>query len=101
MTQDGRKNNGGKRIGAGRKPKAEEIKLIERLTPLADEAFKQLKKGVEAGDFKFVQMYLHYFAGKPKETKDVNVITETPLFNINYDAIVDDIMSEDDTENDA
>ena len=28
---DGRKNNGGARAGAGRKPKADEIKLIEKL----------------------------------------------------------------------
>ena len=96
MKQDGRKKNGGKRIGAGRKPKSEEIKLIERLTPMADEAFKQLRKGVESGDFKYVQLYFHYFAGKPRETKDVNVVTETPLFNINYDEIVDDILADED-----
>ncbi len=96
MKQDGRKKNGGKRIGAGRKPKSEEIKLIERLTPMADEAFKQLRKGVESGDFKYVQLYFHYFAGKPRETKDVNVVTETPLFNINYDEIVDDIVADED-----
>ncbi len=63
---------------------------------MADEAFKQLRKGVESGDFKYVQLYFHYFAGKPRETKDVNVVTETPLFNINYDEIVDDIVADED-----
>ena len=31
--------HGGKREGAGRKPKAEEIKLVEKRTPLAPLAF--------------------------------------------------------------
>ena len=52
---DGRINNGGARQGAGRKPKAEEIKLIERLTPLEGKAFKALEAGIEQGDFKYVQ----------------------------------------------
>ena len=39
--------HGGKRIGAGRKPKAEEQKLIEKLTPLNELALDSLKKGLE------------------------------------------------------
>ena len=53
---DGRKNNGGHSNG-GRKPKAEEVKLIERLTPLEPQAYAALKKGIETGDFKFIQMF--------------------------------------------
>jgi hypothetical protein len=69
---DGRKNNKGTKGNKGGRPsKADEIKLIERLTPMADEAFKQLKKGVQSGDFKFIQLFLAYYAGKPKETKDI------------------------------
>lgn len=67
---DGRKNNGGHKT-AGRKSKAEEIKLIERLSPMADIAFQKLKEGVESGDFKFIQLFMNYYAGKPKETKDI------------------------------
>ena len=48
---------GGKREGAGRKSKSEEVKMIERLSPLEPKAFKALEKGVEEGDFKFVQMF--------------------------------------------
>ena len=33
------KKHGGKRKGAGRKPKAEEVNLIEKLTPLEPLAF--------------------------------------------------------------
>ena len=72
--------HGGKRIGAGRKSKAEEISLIEKLSPLEDTAFEALKKGVEKGDFKFVQLFYNYYAGKPRETKDITINEDLPLF---------------------
>jgi len=72
--------HGGKREGAGRKPKAEEISLIEKLSPLEDTAFEALKKGVEKGDFKFVQLFYNYYAGKPRETKDINISEDVHLF---------------------
>jgi len=78
---DKRKNNGGHKT-AGRKSKAEEIQMIERLTPLEPKAFKALEKGVEKGDFKYVQMFYHYYAGKPKETKDITINSEQPLFDL-------------------
>ena len=78
---DGRRNNGGHSNG-GRKPKAEEVKLIERLTPLEPQAYAALKKGIESGEFKFIQMFDHYYAGTPRETKDITLNTEQPLFNI-------------------
>jgi len=96
---DRRRFNKGIKGVVGRKPKSEEIKLIERLTPMADVAFNKLREGVEKGDFKFIQLYLAYFAGKPKESKDINVVSEQPLFDINYDSIVEDIIIEDDNNN--
>jgi hypothetical protein len=81
MIMDKRKNNGGNK-NAGRKSKAEEVKMIERLSPLEPMAFESLKKGVESGNFKFVQLFYHYYAGKPKETKDINLTAEQPLFEL-------------------
>jgi len=81
MIMDKRKNNGGNK-NAGRKSKAEEIKMIERLSPLEPMAFESLKKGVESGNFKYVQLFYHYYAGKPKETKDINLTSEQPLFDL-------------------
>lgn len=72
--------HGGKREGAGRKSKSDEINLIEKLSPLEDAAFQALKQGVEQGDFKFVQLFYNYYAGKPRETKDINVNEDVPLF---------------------
>jgi hypothetical protein len=73
---------GGKREGSGRKSKAEEVQLIERLTPLEDKAYKALEAGIDKGDFKYVQLFYHYYAGKPKETKDITLNTEQPIFEI-------------------
>ena len=61
-------NRGGKREGAGRKPKADEVKLIERLTPMEDDAHKALHKGVKDGNPVFVKLWFEYFYGKPNQT---------------------------------
>ena len=72
--------HGGKREGSGRKSKADEVNLIEKLTPLEDAAYIALKEGVERGDFKFVQLFYNYYAGKPRETKDITINEDIPLF---------------------
>ena len=79
--EDKRKNNGGHKT-AGRKSKSEEVQMIERLTPLEPKAFKALEQGIEDGDFKYVQMFYNYYAGKPKETKDISITSEQPLFDL-------------------
>tara|TARA_B100001250_G_scaffold111568_1_gene94273 strand:- start:302 stop:532 length:231 start_codon:yes stop_codon:yes gene_type:complete len=72
--------HGGARKGAGRKSKADEINLIEKLSPLEDAAYQALKEGVEKGDFKYVQLFYNYYAGKPRETKDITINEDSPLF---------------------
>ena len=64
---DNRKNNGGKREGAGRKSKSEEMQLIEMLNKHIDkdDAIKKLKSKIDEGDFKALQMYFNYMYGKP------------------------------------
>jgi len=69
--------NGGKRAGAGRKSKAEEIKLIERLTPMADDAYKALWDGVRGGEYNFIKLFFEYYAGKPKESVDITTNGES------------------------
>ena len=72
--------HGGKRDGSGRKPKIEEIELIEKLKPLEPLAFKALEQGLKDQDFRFVQLYYNYYAGKPRETKDITINEDQPLF---------------------
>lgn len=59
--------NGGARPNAGRKPKIEEIALIERLSPMDDIALAALERGVNNGEFPFVKLFMEYRFGKAKE----------------------------------
>ena len=78
-----------------------EFKLIERLDNIIDkdEVLRELKKlalGYELTkivdgnevivqvypDLKAISLYMNYRFGKPKETKDINLNTEQPLFLI-------------------
>lgn len=79
---DGRINNGGKREGAGRKPKDAESKLIERLNNIIDpdEAIEILKNKIHDGDMRALQLYFNYRYGKPKESVEVS----SEGFNINF-----------------
>lgn len=81
--------SGGARPGAGRKSKAEEVKLIESLTPLADKALEALKAGIEAGDFPFVKLFYEYYAGRPTEKVDVTSNGET-IMNQPQEVIIKD-----------
>ena len=47
-----------------------------------DEAIKKLKIMIDEGDFKAIQLYMNYMYGKPKETKDISITSEQPLFDI-------------------
>ena len=76
---DGRKNNGGHKT-AGRKPKAEEQKLIEKLSPLQNKAFKALENAIAEEHSWAVRLYFEYMYGKPKEKVEITKIKEQPLF---------------------
>lgn len=59
--------HGGVRAGQGRPPKAKELELIERLSPLDKSALEALKIGVQAGDFNFIKLFMAYRFGQPKQ----------------------------------
>tara|TARA_R110000772_G_scaffold158083_2_gene269316 strand:- start:398 stop:694 length:297 start_codon:yes stop_codon:yes gene_type:complete len=75
---DKRKDNGGNRAGAGRKPKAEEQKLIERLSPLADVGYKALENALKDEQGWAVKLFFEYLYGKPKQSID-----QTTTLNVN------------------
>ena len=62
---DGRRFNGGNK-GCGRKPKAVELKLVEKLSPLEDEALEILFEKVREGDKDMLKLYMSYLYGNPK-----------------------------------
>ena len=73
-------NHGGIRKGQGRKPKADELKFLEKLDKHIDqdEAIKSLKALIKDGNFHAIKMYFEYRFGKPKDVVE-NI-------NMNYDA---------------
>ena len=73
--EDRRKNNGGHNT-AGRKSKAEEQNLIEKLTPLMPEAFTQLQIAISTGKDWAIKMAFEYYFGKPKQQMDVTSMGE-------------------------
>jgi len=81
---DGRKNNGGARKGAGRPTKAQEQKLIERLDNLieSDKPIIKLLELIDEGSVQAIKIYMEYRYGKPKETKEIKLDIEQPIFNI-------------------
>jgi len=76
-------NKGTKGNKGGRPPKADEIKLIERLDAIIDkdEAVGKLGELVAKGDMRAIQLYLSYRYGKPKESVDIN---SSEGLNINF-----------------
>ena len=62
--------HGGKRKGAGRKSKDEELKVIERLDNIIDKdsVIKKMYDLIKDGNFNAIKLYFEYRFGKPKET---------------------------------
>lgn len=78
---DGRRNNKGtKGNKGGRKPKAEEQKLIEKLSPLATKAFNALDNAIQEEHSWALRLWFEYMYGKPKEKVEITKIKEQPLF---------------------
>tara|TARA_B100000809_G_scaffold130305_1_gene128146 strand:+ start:290 stop:532 length:243 start_codon:yes stop_codon:yes gene_type:complete len=67
---------------SGRKSKSDELAMIERLSPLDDEAFSELEKGIKRGEFAFIKLYMLYRFGKPKQIQEITINSEQPLFNL-------------------
>ena len=78
---DGRKNNGGHKT-AGRKPKSDEVKLIESLDKHIEqeEVFEVLYGLIKEGNIRAIQLYMNYRNGKPKES----VTLSSDGLNINF-----------------
>jgi len=79
---DARKNNGGRRNGAGRKPKVKEQQLIEMLSPYDDAAIKKLSAAVKRGESWAIKLFFEYRFGKPKQQVDITSAGEKikPLY---------------------
>lgn len=84
--EDGRKNNGGHKT-AGRKPKADEIKIIEAMDAVLAPAkvWEALAKKVKEGDVPAQKIWLNYRYGMPKQIVELpsdGVITQITVTKI-------------------
>ena len=67
---------------SGRPPKVDEIQMIEKLSPLDDYAFEQLRRGIERGEFAFIKIFFLYRWGRPKQISEIEITSEQPLFDL-------------------
>jgi hypothetical protein len=77
------KTKGGAREGAGRKSKAEEQSLIEKLTPLEPIAFEALTNALNDGKDWAVKLFFQYNFGMPKQTIDQKTELKIPTIDMN------------------
>jgi hypothetical protein len=73
-------NKGTKGNKGGRPPKADEQKLIERLSPLAEKAFRALDNAIQEEHSWALRLWFEYMYGKPKEKVEITKVKEQPLF---------------------
>jgi hypothetical protein len=79
---DKRKNNGGHATNGGRKSKAEELQLIEKLSPLEPLAFKALTDAITEGKDWAVKLFFQDNYGMPKQVVDQNTNLTVDNFSI-------------------
>ena len=69
---------------SGRKAKADEQLLMEKLSVYDDDAFRILGEKLGQGEYWAIRMYFNYRFGKPKEVQNITLNTtqiETPIIN--------------------
>jgi len=76
---DERRNNGGKREGSGRRPKADEIALIDNMDKVAvpQDVWKLLYAKCQEGDTQAIKAWLQYRYGMPKQVTDITTLGES------------------------
>ena len=70
--------HGGKRKGAGRKSKADELELLDNMDAVKapKEVWEALAKLIEDGNERATRTWLHYRYGKPTDKIDLNTNAE-------------------------
>ena len=81
---DGRKNNGGtKGNKGGRKSKADEQLLLDRLSPYDDLALKVLSEQMEANEPWAIKLFFSYRYGMPKIRAEEDLKLIIPILSNN------------------
>ena len=63
--------HGGYRPNAGRKPRTDELAMVEKLSPLEETAHIMLADLVERGNIRAIELFFKYMYGNPKQIVSV------------------------------
>jgi hypothetical protein len=84
---------GGKRPNqTGRPKRMDEQAIIEKLTPMAETAFKVLEQKILEGDMVAIKLYMSYFIGLP--TQKIENKIEGQLNSVKIDVVKPEIVKE-------
>jgi hypothetical protein len=83
---------GGPRPNSGRPKRMDEQSIIEKLTPMAETAFKVLNQKILDGDMNAIKLYMSYFLGMP--TQKVESKIEGQLNSVKIDVVKPQIAKE-------
>lgn len=88
-----KENRGGKRPGAGRKTKASEEEVMEKLHPMAKDFYVKMHEKIIEGDMKALQLFAAYYIGLP--TQKIESKIEGNLNQIAIEIIKPNILLQD------
>lgn len=88
-----KETRGGKRPGAGRKTKASEEEVQEKLHPMAKDFYLKLHERIKEGDLKALQLFAAYYIGLP--TQKIESKIEGNLNQIAIEIIKPNILLQD------
>ena len=83
---------GGPRPNSGRPKRMDEQAIIEKLTPMAETAFKVLEQKILEGDMIAIKLYMSYFIGLP--TQKVEQKIEGQLNSVKIDVVKPQLVKE-------
>ena len=92
IKQPEKKSRGGFRPGSGRPKRMDEQAIIEKLTPMAETAFKVLEQKILEGDMIAIKLYMSYFIGLP--TQKVEQKIEGQLNSVKIDVVKPQLVKE-------
>lgn len=84
--------HGGARPNSGRPKRMDEQAIIEKLTPMAETAFKVLQQKILEGDMVAIKLYMSYFLGMP--TQKVESKIEGQLNQVSVEVVRPELAKE-------
>jgi hypothetical protein len=92
IQEEKKKGRGGFRPNSGRPRRMDEQAIIEKLTPMAETAFKVLQQKIQDGDMNAIKLYMQYFLGLP--TQKIENKIEGQLNQVSVEVVRPEIVKE-------